>query len=119
MTKSSPEYLNLADNLLRQFSQTQEDSLSAVLTSDNLEAFSGAESGENLDMASPESWRWHNRRVVITDGSTLSMPDTIENQQAYPQHRGQKKRVGNPILRIEILSAPGVCRTYAFEHEIQ
>ena len=39
MTKPSPEYLNLAGDLLRKFSQTREDSLSDILTSDNLEAF--------------------------------------------------------------------------------
>ena len=50
-----------------------------------------AQSGSNLDNASPESWSWHDRRVVITDGSTLSMPDTIENQRTYPQHGSQKK----------------------------
>lgn len=55
------------------------------------------QSGENLDRASPESWLWNGRRVVITDGSTLSMPDTEENQQAYPQHGGQKKGLEIPF----------------------
>ncbi|WP_051786586.1 hypothetical protein [Endozoicomonas numazuensis] len=58
-----------------------EESLMTLLT----------ESGQNLDSASPESWLWFNRRVVIADGSTLSMPDTDENQEAYPQHGSQKK----------------------------
>ena len=58
-----------------------EESLMALLT----------QSGNNLDSASPESWLWFNRRVVIADGSTLSMPDTAENQEAYPQHGSQKK----------------------------
>ena len=49
------------------------------------------QSGINLDNGSSESWRWFNRRVVIADGSTLSMPDTAENQKAYPQHGSQKK----------------------------
>ena len=48
------------------------------------------QSSENFDNASPESWHWHDRRVVITDDSTLSMPDTDANQKAYPQHSGQK-----------------------------
>ncbi len=79
MTESSPDHQNLADDLLKQFAQTQENSFSAILTR------------ENLDEASPESWNWHGRRVLIADGSTLSMPDTEENQNAYPQHGGQKK----------------------------
>lgn len=163
MTKSSPEYLDLAEELLKKFAQSQKNDLSAVLTKGNLDDFqsqypgsrvrnfpplktltlfmhqaisenkscrnalisdardqialghepgetdNGAyckarqrlteesikallnQAGENLDGASPESWLWHDRRVVITDGSTLSMPDSLENQKAYPQPSGQKK----------------------------
>ncbi len=39
MTKSNSEYQHLADDLLKQFAQTQEDSLSAILTRENLETF--------------------------------------------------------------------------------
>ncbi len=163
MTKFSPEYFNLAGDVLKQYAQTGDDNLSSVLTQDNLENFKSqyiggrvrnyppsktlslfmqqvagenkscrntlisdardqiamgkkanttrnsayckarlrltepsikallTESGDNLDSASPESWAWHNRRVIMTDGSTLSMPDTTENQSAYPQHGAQKK----------------------------
>ncbi|MTI14178.1 hypothetical protein [Sansalvadorimonas verongulae] len=48
-------------------------------------------SGQRLDDASPESWRWHERRVVLVDGSTLSMPDSPANQAVYPQPSTQKK----------------------------
>ena len=48
-------------------------------------------SGDNLDNASPESYLWHQRRVLITDGSTLLMPDTEQNQNEYPQPGTQKK----------------------------
>ena len=168
MTKCSPEYLNLADDLLKQFALAGDDSLSAILNKNNIATFQTqyaggrvrrfppvkiltlfmhqvascnkscrntliasardqiatgqspdktdnsayckarhrlteasiktllTQSGENLDGASPETWRWHDRRVVITDGSTLSMPDTDENQQAYPQHGSQKKGLGIP-----------------------
>ena len=165
MTKFSPEYLNPADDLLKQFALTGDDSLSAILNKNNIATFQTqyaggrvrrfppvktltlfmhqvascnkscrntliasasardqiatgqnpdktdnsayckarhrlteasiktllTQSGENLDGASPETWRWHDRRVVITDGSTLPMPDTNENQQAYPQHGSQKR----------------------------
>ena len=49
-------------------------------------------SGKRLDEVSPESWLWHNRRVVLVDGSTLSMPDTSANQAVYPQPSTQKKK---------------------------
>ncbi len=37
-----------------------------------------------------------NRRVVVVDGSGISMPDTIENQQIWPQTRAQKPGCGFP-----------------------
>jgi hypothetical protein len=40
------------------------------------------------------------RPIKIADGTTLSMPDTPENQKAYPQQRGQKPGLGFPILRL-------------------
>jgi hypothetical protein len=53
----------------------------------------------------PESWAFHGRRVVIADGSTVSMPDTPENQAEYPQHSAQKPGCGFPIARIVVLIA--------------
>ena len=35
------------------------------------------------------------------------MPDTKENQKAYPQSRTQKKNIGFPILRIAALVTLG------------
>ena len=49
------------------------------------------QSGVKLDKASPDSWLWHQRRVLLTEGSTLLMPDTAENQKVYPQLKSQKK----------------------------
>jgi hypothetical protein len=46
---------------------------------------------------------WYGRRVKIVDGSSVSMPDTPENQQAYPQPSRQKKGCGFPIMRITAL----------------
>jgi hypothetical protein len=51
----------------------------------------------------PEGWTFHGRRVVLADGSTVSMPDTPENQAAYPQHAAQKPGCGFPIARIVVL----------------
>lgn len=36
----------------------------------------------------------------MVDGSSVSMPDTEENQKLYPQPSGQKKGCGFPVMRI-------------------
>jgi len=41
-----------------------------------------------------ESWLWHQRHVYLVDGTTVSMPDTPENQEAYPQSRTQQPGLG-------------------------
>jgi hypothetical protein len=38
--------------------------------------------------------------VYLFDGSTVTMPDTPENQDAYPQHDSQKPGLGFPLARI-------------------
>ncbi len=49
------------------------------------------------------SWLWHGRRVRVVDGSTITMPDTPENQAAYPQMKSQKPGCGFPIARILVI----------------
>lgn len=61
--------------------------------------FLACDVGRRLEEQAPDAWRWHGKRVVLVDGSTLSMPDTPDNQRAYPQMRSQKPGVGFPILR--------------------
>jgi len=46
---------------------------------------------------------WMGRRVKIVDGSSLSMPDTAANQQAYPQPSGQKRGCGFPVMRLVVV----------------
>jgi len=46
---------------------------------------------------------WCGRPVKVVDGSSVSMPDTPENQKAYPQSSRQKKGCGFPIMRITAL----------------
>jgi len=41
--------------------------------------------------------------VKITDGTTVTMADTEENQAAYPQQRGQKPGLGFPLARMVVL----------------
>jgi hypothetical protein len=48
---------------------------------------------------------WHGRRVLIVDGSSVSMPDTPANQAAYPQPGRQKPGCGFPVARFAALSS--------------
>jgi hypothetical protein len=43
---------------------------------------------------------WHGRNVIVIDGSGISMPDTAENQKAYPQSKRQKPGCGFPVARL-------------------
>ncbi len=56
--------------------------------------------GQNLDKSAQSEWLWKGRRVYMFDGSTVSMPDTPENQDAYPQHDKQEPGLGFPLARI-------------------
>jgi hypothetical protein len=51
----------------------------------------------------PDAWRWKGRGVKLADGTTVSMPDTPENQREYPQIRRQKPGVGFPLARMVVL----------------
>ena len=51
----------------------------------------------------PKDWQFHGRSVQIVDGTGVSMPDTPENQKAYPQHFRQKRGCGFPMARIVVL----------------
>jgi hypothetical protein len=55
------------------------------------------------EKALPKGWLWHNRHVYLADGTTVSMPDTEANREAYPQHGTQKQGVGFPIARMVVL----------------
>ncbi|MEM6799440.1 MAG: IS4 family transposase [Planctomycetota bacterium] len=58
------------------------------------------ETAAALDRSARPEWLWKRRRVFAYDGSTVSMPDTVENQQAYPQAPQQRPGVGFPLARI-------------------
>ena len=59
--------------------------------------------GAQLESLAPKHWRWQGRCVKLFDGTTVSMPDTVDNQQAYPQSREQKPGLGFPVARIGAL----------------
>lgn len=50
--------------------------------------------------ATNQVWLFHNRVVEMVDGWTVTMADTPENQEAYPQMKSQKKGCGFPIARM-------------------
>jgi hypothetical protein len=58
------------------------------------------EVGHELEARLPKAWRWRGRRVVLFDGTAVSMPDTRENQRDYPQSPEQKPCLGFPIARL-------------------
>ena len=67
----------------------------------------GKRVGERLEGASPAQWRWRGRSVKIVDGTTVTMPDTADNQARYPQHGMQKPGLGFPIARLVALVSLG------------
>ena len=48
----------------------------------------------------PERGFLKGRRVVVVDGTGVSMPDTPANQEEWPQQRQQKEGCGFPTARI-------------------
>jgi|SRR5208283_4801993 len=48
----------------------------------------------------PEPGLLNNRRVIVVDGTGVSMPDTFANQEVWPQSASQKLGCGFPTARI-------------------
>jgi hypothetical protein len=61
--------------------------------------------GRALDARAEPGWLWQGRRVYLFDGTTVTMPDTPENQAAYPQVYNQKPGLGFPIARLGALTS--------------
>ena len=76
------------------------------------------QTGRALEDAVDPRWHWKRRRVYVYDGSSVTMPDTPENQSAYPQPVVQKPGLGFPLARIAAVFSlacgavldMGVCR---------
>lgn len=66
------------------------------------------QTGKNLDEEAPREWLWKGRRVRVVDGSTITMPDTADNQREYPQLKSQRPGCGFPIARIVVVFALSV-----------
>src|SRR5438132_1478878 len=70
---------------------------------------------QHLEEQTEDSWTWKGRPVQMVDGSTVSMPDTQANQQAFPQPSSQKSGLGFPLARlVAVISlATGAVRALA------
>jgi hypothetical protein len=70
---------------------------------------------EELHTSAGDRWKWNGRSVFIFDGSSVSMPDTPENQAMYPQLPQQAAGLGFPLARIAVLLslATGACHDLA------
>ena len=56
--------------------------------------------GELISARAKAGWRWRGRHVKLVDGTGISMPDTPENQDCYPQPSSQAAGVGFPLARV-------------------
>ena len=56
--------------------------------------------GQLLSARAKPDWRWRGRHVKLVDGTGISMPDTPENQDCYPQPSCQAEGVGFPLARV-------------------
>jgi hypothetical protein len=70
---------------------------------------------QQLQAGLPEAWKWNGRSVFIADGSHVSMPDTPQNQEGYPQPVVQQPGIGFPLARVAVLLslATGACHDLA------
>lgn len=59
--------------------------------------------GRSIHDRSRGAWLFRGRPVKIVDGSTVVMPDTPENQAAYPQSSRQAPGLGFPMARILVI----------------
>ena len=59
--------------------------------------------GARLECAVAAQWGWQGRSVKLFDATTVSMPDTPQNQQVWPQSSRQKLGLGFPVARIGAL----------------
>jgi putative transposase len=72
--------------------------------------------GRRLEAQVPAAWLWHGRHVHLIDGSTSRLPDTPENQRAFPQPKSQKPGLGLPIIRWVVLLSLATAAVLGFAH---
>jgi hypothetical protein len=55
---------------------------------------------ERMEKHIPHGGLWHGRRPKLVDGTGISMPDTAENQERWPQSSSQKPGCGFPAMNL-------------------
>ena len=84
-----------------------------------------SQSGQSLEEKVVTEHLWCGRNVKVIDGSTVSMPDTVENQKEYPQPKTQKAGCGFPIAKIGVIfslatgAAVALCIDILNTHDIK
>src|SRR5262249_40190929 len=75
----------------------------------------GKDAAQKWEGGHMERWKWNGGNVFVADGSHVSMPDTPENQAAYPQPVVQQEGIGFPPARVAVLLslATGACHDLA------
>lgn len=63
----------------------------------------GKRLGAQIESSAGVQWGWRGRCVKLFDATTVSMPDTVQNQQAWPQNSRQARGLGFPLARIGAL----------------
>lgn len=58
---------------------------------------------QQLEKGVTQTRLWLGRRVFLADGTTLLLPDTPDNQAAYPQHTNQEDGCGFPLVKLVVL----------------
>lgn len=59
--------------------------------------------GQRLAAGAEDAWLWKGRTVKVVDGTTVTMPDTEENQAQFPQPASQQRGLGFPIARLVVV----------------
>ncbi|MCP4366126.1 MAG: hypothetical protein GY800_12635 [Planctomycetes bacterium] len=49
--------------------------------------------GRMMTERTPNLWHWRGRPVRLVDGATVTLPDTPDNQEVYPQPKPFSKGV--------------------------
>lgn len=55
------------------------------------------ETAEDIEKEVLPGLLWRKRPIKLPDGTTVSMPDTLANQEAWPQVRSQKKGLDDVV----------------------
>lgn len=55
---------------------------------------------QNVAGSETEADLWCGRKVKVIDGSCVSMPDTVQNQRAWPQPKSSAAGCGFPVMRL-------------------